>query len=148
MLSHTFAGLCLLAVTSAHFQLTYPKARGFDDAKEGNAPCGGFDDVQQQRTNFPISGGPIQLNMGHSQTNVAVYMAIGSDPKSGFSIVAKQQLAVEGLGNFCIGSVSLPSGLNISDGTPASIQVVTGSHEAGGGLYQVIAHSTNAPTGP
>ncbi|KAH7392567.1 hypothetical protein BKA66DRAFT_524762 [Pyrenochaeta sp. MPI-SDFR-AT-0127] len=135
MLAHTFAALSALSVASAHFQLNFPVARGFVDDTEGTFPCGGFDSVQQQRTNFPIQGGPIQLNMGHQQTNVAVYMAIGANPGSGFSIVAKQQLTVEVLGDFCLGSVGVPAGLNVSDGTPASIQVVTNDH-AGGGLYQ------------
>lgn len=136
MIAHTFAALSLLSVASAHFELKYPTARGFNDDTEGTFPCGGFDTVQQQRSNFSISGGPIQLNMGHQQTNVAVYMAIGANPGSGFSVVAKQQLTIEVLGDFCLGSVSVPAGLNVSDGTPASIQVVTNDH-AGGGLYQV-----------
>jgi len=74
--------------------------------------------------------------MEHPQTNVAVYMAIGDNPGDGFSIVAQQQLQVSGLGDFCLGSVAVPAGLNVSDGTKASIQVVTNNHEAGG-LYQV-----------
>ncbi|KAF1852097.1 uncharacterized protein K460DRAFT_325687 [Cucurbitaria berberidis CBS 394.84] len=135
MLSNTFVALSLLPLTLAHFQLTFPKARGFSDDVESNFPCGGFNDVQKQRTDFPISGGPIQLNMGHPQTNIAVYVAIGDNPGSGFSVVARQQLTVDGLGNFCIGSISLPTSLNVSDGTLASIQVVSNNHESGG-LYQ------------
>jgi nascent polypeptide-associated complex subunit beta len=136
MLSNTVLALSFLPLTFAHFQLNWPKARGFTDDTEGTFPCGGFDSIQQQRTNFPINGAPIQLHMEHPQTNVAVYMAIGDNPGSGFSIVAKQQLTVDGLGDFCLGSVSVPAGLNVSDGTKASIQVVTNNHEAGG-LYQV-----------
>jgi len=137
MLSNSLLALSFLPLTFAHFQLKYPTARGFDDDKEGNFPCGGFDDVQTQRTNFSISGGPIQLEMGHPQTNLAVYMAIGDNPGTGFSIVAKPQLTVDGLGNFCMGSIAVPSGLNVADGTKASIQVVTNSDESAGGLYQV-----------
>lgn len=136
MLSNALLALALLPLTLAHFQLTFPKARGFSEDTESTFPCGGFDDVQQQRTDFPISGGPIQLNLEHPQTNIAVYMAIGDNPGSGFSIVARQQLTVDGLGNFCFGSINLPSSVNVSDGTKASIQVVTNNHESGG-LYQV-----------
>jgi hypothetical protein len=136
MLSNTVLALSLLPVTFAHFQLNWPAGRGFSEDTEGTFPCGGYNDVQQQRTNFPINGAPIQLHMEHPQTNVAVYMAIGDNPGDGFSIVAKQQLTVDGLGDFCLGSVSVPAGLNVSDGTKASIQVVSNNHESGG-LYQV-----------
>jgi hypothetical protein len=142
MLSNTLLALSFVPLTFAHFELTFPKARGFNDESESSFPCGGFDTVSSERTNFPISGGPIQLSMGHPQTNVAVYMAIGDNPGSGFSIVAKQQLTVEGLGNFCLGSVSVPAGLNVSDGTLASIQVVSNAHEAGG-LFQVSSRTIN-----
>jgi hypothetical protein len=136
MLSNSALALAFLPLTLAHFQLNFPKSRGFTDDTENNFPCGGYNDVQQERTDFPISGGPIQLHMEHPQTNVAVYMAIGDNPGDGFSIVAQQQTQVSGLGDFCFGHVSLPEGLNVTDGTKASIQVVTNNHEAGG-LYQV-----------
>jgi nascent polypeptide-associated complex subunit beta len=136
MLANTLLGLSILPFAFAHFNLDYPPSRGFDDDKEGDFPCGSFNDVQQQRTDFPISGGPIQLRMGHQQTNVAVYMAIGDNPGSNFNIVAKQQLMVTGLGQFCIANVAVPEGMNVTDGTKATIQVVTNNHEAGG-LYQV-----------
>lgn len=136
MLSNAILALSFLPLTLAHFELKWPESRGFTDDIEGNFPCGGYNDVQQNRTDFPISGGPIQLNLGHPQTNVAVYMAIGDNPGSGFSIVAQQQLMVDGLGDFCLGSVAVPDGVNVTSGTRASIQVVTGAHGSGG-LYQV-----------
>ncbi|USP81066.1 hypothetical protein yc1106_08340 [Curvularia clavata] len=135
MLSNTLLALSFLPLSLAHFNLNFPKSRGFNDDIEGTFPCGGYNDVSQDRTDFPISGGPIQLVMGHPQTNVAVYMAIGDNPGSGFSIVAKQQLMVEGLGDFCMGSVTIPKGLNVTAGTKASIQVVSNAHGEGG-LYQ------------
>lgn len=135
MLSNALLALSFLPLTLAHFQLNWPESRGFTDDTEGTFPCGGYNDVQQDRTDFPISGGPIQLNMGHPQTNIAVYMAIGDNPGSGFSIVAQQQLMVDGLGDFCLGSVSVPDGVNVTSGTKASIQVVTNAHGSGG-LYQ------------
>lgn len=136
MLTNTVLALSLLPVSFAHFTLNWPKSRGSAEDTAGNFPCGGYSDVQQQRTDFPISGGPLQLNMGHEQTNVAVYMAVGDNPGSGFSIVMRPQFMVTGLGDFCIGQISVPSGVNVSDGTKASIQVVSNAH-ASGGLYQV-----------
>ncbi|EDU48299.1 hypothetical protein PtrSN002B_006793 [Pyrenophora tritici-repentis] len=136
MLSNSLLALSFLPFAFAHFELIYPIARGFDDDNEGNFPCGGFDDVQTQRTNFSISGGPVQIQLGHPQTNIAVYMAIGDNPGTGFSIVAKPQLTVDGLGKFCMNPIAVPAGLKVADGTKASIQVVSNSDEGSGGLYQ------------
>lgn len=135
MLSKSVIALALAPVALAHFNLEYPTSRGFDEDKEPTFPCGGFDTVGS-RTDFPISGGPIQIKLGHQQTNVAVYMAVGDNPGNGFSVVLHPQIQVSGYGDFCLGSVSIPSSLNVTDGTKASIQVITNAHGEGG-LYQV-----------
>lgn len=134
MLSNTFSLLALLPLATAHFVLDWPTNRGFDDEQAVNGPCGGFNDVKT-RTDFPLSGGPIQLDMHHTQTKVAVYLALGNDPTS-YSITLLPQLAEEGPGDFCLGSVNIPSDLNITSGTNATIQVVSNG-DPSGGLYQV-----------
>jgi hypothetical protein len=131
----SLALLALLPVSTAHFVLTWPPNRGFDDAKAINFPCGGFDSVKTPRTDFPITGGPIQLDMHHTQTNVEVLLSIGSDPGRNYNIVLRRTFAQEGLGNFCAGEVSIPAGLNITSGTLATIQVVSNG-DPDGGLYQ------------
>jgi hypothetical protein len=131
----------ILPLASAHFLLNWPTSRGFNDPTSANFACGGFDSVKTPRTSWPLKGAPIQLNMHHSQTNVAVYMSIGEDPGTNYNITLVPQFAVEGLGNFCMGTVSVPAGLNISDGTPATVQVVTNG-DPDGGLYQVSLLST------
>ncbi|KAF1358886.1 hypothetical protein EJ07DRAFT_156274 [Lizonia empirigonia] len=135
MLSKSIVALALAPVALAHFNLKYPASRGFDEDKESTFPCGGFDTVSSQRTDFPISGAPIQINLGHQQTNIGVYMAIGDNPGDGFSIKLHEQFQVTGYGDFCMGSVSIPSSLNVTEGTKASIQVITNAHGEGG-LYQ------------
>jgi nascent polypeptide-associated complex subunit beta len=136
MLSKTILALSFLPFSLAHFKLNWPTSRGSEEGTAEQFPCGGYSNVQQQRTDWPINGGPLQLNMGHPQTNLAVYMAVGSTPGSGFSIKLRPQFVVEALGDFCIGQLNVPSGMNVSDGTPASIQVVSNAH-SNGGLYQV-----------
>ena len=136
MLSKSIFALAFAPITLAHFTLKYPASRGFDEDKEPTFPCGGFDTVQSQRTDFPVGGGPIQINLGHQQTNIAVYMAIGDNPGDAFSIVLHPQFQVSGFGDFCLGNVSIPSNLNVTEGTKASIQVITNAHGEGG-LYQV-----------
>lgn len=135
MLSQSILALALAPVALAHFNLNYPTSRGFDEDKESTYPCGGYDSVQSQRTDFPISGGPIQLKLGHQQTNIAVYLAVGDNSDSGFSTVLYPQFQVSGFGDFCLGNVSIPSSLNVTEGTKASIQVITNAHGEGG-LYQ------------
>lgn len=142
MLSKSIVALALAPVALAHFTLKYPASRGFDEDKETTFPCGGFDTVSSQRTDFPISGAPIQINLGHQQTNIGVYMAIGDNPGDGFSIKLHEQFQVSGYGDFCMGSVSIPSSLNVTEGTKASIQVITNAHGEGG-LYQVSHAPSN-----
>ncbi|PVH97958.1 hypothetical protein DM02DRAFT_532140 [Periconia macrospinosa] len=127
--------LLLAPPTTAHFTLDWPTARGFDDAQATSFPCGGFNNVKTPRTDFPLSGGPLQLNMHHPRTRVAVYLALGNDPGSSFNYVLLPQLTQTGLGDFCLGHVNLPSGVNVTAGTNATIQVVTNG-DPDGGLYQ------------
>jgi len=127
--------LTLLPLASAHFLLNWPPSRGFDDDKAVTFPCGGFDSVSKNRTAFPATGGPIQLDMHHTQTDIMVILALGSDPGSNYNIVLRPTVAEEGLGNFCLGMVSVPEGLNFTEGQDATIQVVSNG-DPNGGLYQ------------
>ncbi|CAG8489888.1 1501_t:CDS:2 [Dentiscutata erythropus] len=56
IISYLLVLLVIFNVVNAHFQLQAPKPRGFEDAKEPTAPCGGFDSVGNI-TDFPISQG-------------------------------------------------------------------------------------------
>lgn len=61
----TLSTLAVFAsVASAHFNLDYPAARGFDEDKLIQFPCGSFDTPVENRTVWPISGGSIALTMG------------------------------------------------------------------------------------
>ncbi|KAF1966201.1 hypothetical protein BU23DRAFT_487231 [Bimuria novae-zelandiae CBS 107.79] len=136
MLFNTLSLVAVLPLASAHFLLSWPDRRGFDDEKASGGPCGGFDSVSSNRTEFPLSGGPIQLDMHHTQARVAVYLALGNDPTADdFTITLVPTLSEEGPSNFCLGSVNIPSNLNISAGTNGTIQVVTNG-DPSGGLYQ------------
>jgi hypothetical protein len=140
MLSKSFLALALAPVAFAHFNLNYPETRGFDEDKEPTGPCGGYDTVSSQRTDFPISGAPIQLTLGHQQTNVEVYLAVGDNPGNAFNTVLYPQFQVSGLGKFCLGDVSIPSSLNVTEGTKATIQVITLANGENTPLYQVGGH--------
>ena len=145
MLSNTLALLSLLPFVAAHFTLDWPPARGFDDKKASDFACGGFSDVKTPRTPFPMNGGPIQLNLHHSKTRVAAYLSIGDNPGTNFNIVLRPQFSEEGPGEFCLGAVIVPTSLNITDGTAATIQVVSNGDPTGG-LYQVCYIRFGGPT--
>lgn len=128
----------LLPLASAHFKLIYPVARGFDEDTLTQFPCGGQNTVSPNRTQWPISGAPIQLLMGHTSAKVQVLMALGNEPGINYNITLLPTLQEKGPDNFCIGAGALqfPEGLNITDGMNATIQVVTNGDPAGG-LYNV-----------
>lgn len=126
----------LLPLASAHFKLIYPAARGFDEDNLPQFPCGGQNTVSSNRTQFPITGAPIQLLMGHTAAKVQVLMALGNDPGINYNITLLPTFQEKGPQNFCIGAGALqfPAGLNITDGMNATIQVVTNG-DPSGGLY-------------
>lgn len=128
----------LLPLASAHFTLVYPAARGFDEDVLSTFPCGGQNTVSSNRTEFPLTGAPIQLLMGHTSAKVQVLMALGNDPGSNFEYVLLPTIQEQGPQDFCIGAGALqfPAGLNITAGMNATIQVVTNG-DPSGGLYNV-----------
>jgi hypothetical protein len=128
----------LLPLASAHFKLNYPAARGFDEDNLGQFPCGGQNTVSSNRTKFPITGGPIQLEMEHTSARVQVFMALGNEPGDSFNIELLPTIQERGPQNFCIGAGALtfPPGMRITEGTNATIQVITNG-DPSGGLYNV-----------
>lgn len=101
-----FLALIFLApLASCHFQLVSPKARGFDEDKLGNFPCGGQDKVGP-RSDFPLNGGGnIQLDMEHDRSGVQVLLGLGDNPGSNFNIVLVPTVQEQGIPEFCLGKV-------------------------------------------
>ncbi len=100
-------------------------------------PCGGADTPSSSRTPFPLSGGPVQLNLGHVQSRVQVVLALGDAPTGDdFVIELLPTLEQQGPEDFCLGFVGLPEGVRVEDGANATLQVVTNG-DPEGGLYNV-----------
>lgn len=144
-LSFLSLSLILPALSTAHFQLLSPPARGFDEDKLATFPCGGQDTVSSNRTMFPLSGGPIQLNMEHDEAAVQVLLAMGNDPGSNFNITLLPIMQEQGIGKFCIAGDMVPMSAMAMDGMNATIQVVTNG-DPNGGLYNVRSYSVSADT--
>ena len=127
--------LALCLPISAHFDLQYPKARGENEDDLPKGPCGGFDKPSSERTSVSLTQLAISTKMGHDESAVSILLALGDDPSS-FNITLLPTFRQEGLGEFCLNAVPIPSDLGIEDGTKGTIQVITNGDPTGG-LYAV-----------
>ena len=150
MLSLTTTTLLSLLplLTSAHFHLQFPTARGSDDTNQATFPCGGYNDVLSNRTVVSLSALPISMELGHSTNLISVFLAVGNEPGENFTVQLQPTADEEGPGVFCWQGLSLPEGSGIVAGTNATLQVITNGH-AGNGLYSVsctnLSHLPPAP---
>ncbi|KAI9733389.1 MAG: hypothetical protein M1834_003473 [Cirrosporium novae-zelandiae] len=128
-------------LASAHFKLDFPTSRGFDEDLLVNGPCGSQNTPSSNRTLIALTSSgsasfPIQLTMGHDEAEVQVNLALGNNAvaASRFNINLVKTFEEEGLGAFCMKDIEIPSSLNITDGTNATLQVITNG-DPNGGLY-------------
>jgi hypothetical protein len=129
-------------ITSAHFTLDYPAARGFNEVLLTQFPCGGQNRVTN-RTLWPLAAGQIVLNLRDASANVEVLIEFGNDVGSSFETVLRQTFAETGTGKLYMTESMLPAGVKLTDRTNATIQFITGGSgmsrrgDASGGLYNV-----------
>ncbi|RUS27429.1 hypothetical protein BC938DRAFT_483263 [Jimgerdemannia flammicorona] len=134
-----FVLLALLASSvSAHFILTYPVSRGFDDDMEPTSPCGSFNTLQN-RTLFPISSGFVEINSGHVKATLQINIIFSSNPQTtDFSAAANSSASVktnvDHPGFSCV-PFDLSANSLAKNGTNATIQAVFNSGEEST-LYQ------------
>lgn len=129
------AVLSLASVSSAHFLMNYPDSIGFDDDKEGTAPCGGFtpdlSSGSKQLVDFHVGGDSLAMRATHNQVTWLFRVTLDGTAQSGwkqiFPIVEQS-----GLGDFCEPHITLPSSYA---GKKGVISVVTDAPD--GLLYQV-----------
>ncbi|TQS35332.1 hypothetical protein Golomagni_04251 [Golovinomyces magnicellulatus] len=123
------------SIVTAHFSLEYPQSRGLNEDEQDQFPCGGQNSISSQRTLYPLTGGAIGLVMDRAWSNVQVLIAFESGPTTSFNTVLRPTFTQYGTGNFCMTNINLPSSLHISEGTNATIQIITNG-DPDGGLYQ------------
>lgn len=119
---------------SAHFSFNYPAARGDNEANLGTGPCGGFDTPASERTLVSTTSLTVSLEMGHDQKAVQFLLGLGDNPGSNFNLTLLPTFRQEGLGEFCLQDIPLPTDIGIRDGVNATLQVVTNG-DPNGGLY-------------
>jgi hypothetical protein len=91
--------------------------------------------AKTNRTVWPLTGGSISLELHHAWTYVFLNLGIGTNYPT-FNISLGPLYNSSGNGTLCLPQITLPTGLPISDGTNASIQVVTVG-DRGSALYNV-----------
>lgn len=102
--------LAASAVVNAHFTLDYPTTIGFDDDKEGSAPCGSFtpDFATDNVTDFHVGGDNIAINLLHPQ-GTWLYRATLDQTASGNNWTQLFPETMQtGLGKFCQPAIAVP----------------------------------------
>lgn len=138
----SFAALLIVALISsqtvlAHFSLTYPASRGFDETKEPTAPCGGFDSVAA-RTQVPLKNAFVEIDAEHTSYKYTVSVLVNNNPAVADFSTSKLVEVASGNRNYpqsaCL-PLDLTKDSSIVNGANATIQVVFNGGD--GSLYQV-----------
>ncbi|KAK4513326.1 Ribosome biogenesis ATPase rix7 [Mucor velutinosus] len=124
----------------AHYTITYPNSRGFDETKEPTAPCGGFDTVGT-RTPFPLKGGFVEISSGHTSYSYVVNLLVENAPTTAdFSNSTANVQVATGSRSYpqaaCLSLDNLSKNAAAKAGANATIQVVYNGGD--GELYQCI----------
>lgn len=128
--------ISMQSLASAHFTLTYPSTRGFDETKEATAPCGGYNTASSQRVQMPINSSFIEINSGHTSYTYVINALAKNDPTTSDFSNATNLVQVAQGGRAYPQAACLPLAFNdIKSNTNVTLQIV---YNGGDGLlYQV-----------
>ncbi|EPS41873.1 hypothetical protein H072_4163 [Dactylellina haptotyla CBS 200.50] len=137
MLANTLLAVAALtSAAQAHFGVDYPPMRvdSFEDPyNQYLRPCAGAN-TTNNRTEWPLDGGSVVLELHHPTDYIFVNLGLGSDVTTFNISLTPNFFNNTGNGTLCLPKFPIPAGVQIQDGTNASIQVVTVNH-AGNALY-------------
>ncbi|KAL9559408.1 hypothetical protein MBANPS3_000423 [Mucor bainieri] len=133
--------LVSLQTALAHYTVTYPSSRGFDETKEPTAPCGGFDSVSSPRTPFPLKGGFVEIDSGHTAYSYVVNLLVENAPTTAdFSNATANVQIASGSRSYpqaaCLSLDDVSKNAAAKAGANATLQVVYNGGD--GALYQCI----------
>ncbi|KAM0329249.1 hypothetical protein ACHAQA_004552 [Verticillium albo-atrum] len=135
MVAKSFLALASAGLAAAHYSVLYPEWRGdtLEDTDETGYsqwtwPCGGVEYGSGNRTDWPLVNGSVALQLGHAFNYAFINIGL-EDPTTGnittFNIsLTPQPLNTSGHGTLCLDTLTLPTDLDIEDGTNASIQII------------------------
>ncbi|KAK1752648.1 hypothetical protein QBC47DRAFT_389023 [Echria macrotheca] len=131
--------LATAQLATAHFALDYPDWRANTLTSGTNYsqwiyPCGGVPGNSGNRTDWPLSGGSLILELHHPWTYVFVNLGLGANVSNFNYTLTPNFWNATGNGTLCVPEIKLPAELKVDDGTQASVQVVTVG-ESGSALY-------------
>ena len=87
-------------------------------------------------TEWPLTGGSLNLDLHHPWTYIYVNLGLGANTTN-FNLTLTPLFWNEtGNGTLCIPKLAIPAEFNLTDGTRGSLQVVT-SGASGAALYNV-----------
>lgn len=136
-----FVLLATAQLATAHFGVEYPTWRDNTLGSSANSnysqweyPCAGVPGNLGNRTDWPLTGGSLVLDLHHQWTYIFVNLGLGDNVANFNYSLTEPFWNSTGNGTLCIPKVMLPANLPISDGSLASIQVVT-LGERGQALY-------------
>ncbi|TQS34249.1 hypothetical protein Golomagni_05375, partial [Golovinomyces magnicellulatus] len=135
----SFVLLAAVQAVNAHFGLTYPEWRADTLSEEGELkysqweyPCAGVDYKAGNVTEWPLTGGSLELELHHPWTYVFVNLGLGEN-STNFNISLTPELwNATGKGTLCVSELKIPQ--DIADGSVGTLQVVT-SGASGSALY-------------
>ncbi|OIW23826.1 hypothetical protein CONLIGDRAFT_111078 [Coniochaeta ligniaria NRRL 30616] len=129
----TLALIVTAQLASAHFAIEYPEWRA-DSLTNDSYSQYTWPSSSGNRTDWPLTGGSLKLDLHHPWTYVFVNLGIGENVTN-FNYTLTQNFWNEtGNGTLCVPTLPLPANLAVTDGTQASIQVVT-LGDKGNALY-------------
>lgn len=127
-----FLGLAVgVAQVNGHFNLNYPTTLGFDSAKEGQNPCGGFEPSLDKTTDFHIGGDVIAVRSTHPKSNW-YFRATTNEKAAGGWVNILPEIEQTGLGSYCEQDLKLPESFAGKKGFVQAVQ-----HAVDGDLFQV-----------
>jgi uncharacterized protein YdeI (BOF family) len=128
--------ISMQSLALAHFTLTYPVSRGFDENSEPTGPCGGFNTPSSQRVQMPLKGSFVEINSGHTSYTYIVNALANNNPTANDFITSNLVQVAQGGRNYPQ-AACLPIAFNdsLKDNTNVTLQIV---YNGGDGLlYQV-----------
>ncbi|KAB5578871.1 hypothetical protein GE09DRAFT_562859 [Coniochaeta sp. 2T2.1] len=130
--------LTTASLATAHFGIEYPEWRANtltnDSYNQYVWPCAGVPGSSGNRTDWPLTGGSLKLELHHAWTYIFVNLGLGPNVTNFNYTLTEPFWNSTGNGTLCVPALKLPAGLTVVDGTEASIQVVT-TGEKGNALY-------------
>lgn len=132
LLTAALQALALAVPATAHFVLQSPSSIGYEDLKEGEAPCGGFDIMKRDPlVEWPVAGLPVALLSTHPAATYRFRAALINDTTKFVNLVPL--LSQSGFGALCL--TSMP-GIAAWAGLDAVVQITQTATD--GDLYQVL----------